>query len=166
MYNLPFTPAEIETNRNGHLTGQQLADLETQLLEARQQAGDEVTQFAVVMLAIVTISFLTGLPSSWTMRLLVLAVSMFAVYEYLNSAQLRRLAADVERQQVQQLDGRVQLIERPNDRFLLTMPSANYRIYINERLFRSMQNNHTYRLYVADFSGALLSMEAVPMTGA
>lgn len=159
---LPYSIAELEANRAGRMTATQQERLREQLLMGQRGVGEDITQFGFVLVVVIVLLYIANIPTMITMSLLAAAVLAFGVFKYLETGMLRRVAADVESGRVGQIEGVVKLSARrrgPTAIYRLAIPSRRYRTQIEERVYRTLREGRTYRLYVAEVSGLLLSLE-------
>lgn len=159
---LPYSSTELAANRHGKMTTSQQQQLGEQLGMAQRGINDEITQFSVVLVAVIGITFVAGISGGMSMVILAGMVVAYGIFKYFDTGILRKLAADVESGKVLALQGSVRLKTRQfmgQATYRLEVPSMRYRTQIEQRLYRALKEGHTYRLYVADLSGALLSME-------
>ncbi len=159
---LPYNTTELDANRRGEMTTTQQQRLQEQLLLGQRSVSNDITQFGFVLGVIIIVGYVTRIPTAITIPLLIVAVLAFGIFKYLETGLLRRLAADVESGRVGQIEGTVRLTARQRGShatYRLEVPAWRYRTQIEARLYQALADGRTYRLYIAESSGTLLSME-------
>lgn len=159
---LLYSTTELVANRGGKMTLMQQERLREQLLNGQRNVADDVTHFGFVLGGLIVVSYIAGLSTMLTMTLLATAILAFGLFKYLETGMLRRLADDVEHGMVGHIHGvvRLQQQQRGNTTiYRLEMPTHRYRTRIEARVYRTLHDGMTYRLYIAASSGTLLSLE-------
>jgi len=146
-------------NRRGQMSNSQREQLRQQLQQSQHRISEDITQFGFVLGAIIILTYIARVPTFLTMSLLTGTVLAYGLFKYLETGMLRRIADDVESGRVRYIEGIIQLkAQRANYR--LSVRAQRYRTRIEERLYRQLRHGGYYRLYLAERSGLLLSLEA------
>ena len=158
MREIPFSEADLESNRSGHMSDIQAA----RLRHARFRAV--FTGFAVILLvALVATTLLFLAMRNGSIILNLIAVGLIVINAVMMGMFARywlRLSADLRDGEVEIIEGELERVIRPYGRvnnYIIRIDGVQFSV--TRQLFMQFRHESPYRIYRAPYSNALLSAE-------